>query len=204
MSAVERVHGRTTVAPTAMVSPGASIGDRSVVWDLTQVREGAIIGPDTVIGRNVYIDHDVRIGANCKIQNASLLYWPAILGDGVFIGPGAILTNDRHPRAVKPDGTPKGPDDWLAAGVTIDSGAAIGAGAVLVGGVNIGAWALVGAGAVVTGDVPSHALVVGNPATRVGWVGKAGRRLVEDEDGFVDPGTGDRYRLLDGVMEEAR
>jgi acetyltransferase-like isoleucine patch superfamily enzyme len=203
MSAAEKWGGRARFAPTASIDEGAEIGDGAVIWDLSQVREGAVIGAHTMVGRNVYIDHEVRIGANCKIENNALIYWPAELGDGVFVGPGAILTNDRYPRAINPDGTPKGADDWAPAGVSVASGAAIGAGAVIVGGVSVGAWALVGAGAVVTRDVPSHALVTGNPATQVAWVGRGGRRLVETEDGFVDS-TGDRYRLVDGELYEER
>jgi acetyltransferase-like isoleucine patch superfamily enzyme len=185
---------RSTIATTARVHPSATLGKGVSVWDLSQVREGATIGADTVIGRNVYIDHDVAIGAACKIQNSALVYWPAAVGDGVFIGPGAILTNDRRPRAVNPDRTPKGPEDWEPAGVRIDSGASIGAGAVILAGVIVGEWALVGAGAVVTRDVPAHALVAGSPASRQGWVGRSGHRLVEEGDLLIDPVDGLRYR----------
>jgi acetyltransferase-like isoleucine patch superfamily enzyme len=204
MSAAEKWSSQARIAPTATVEPSATVGDGAAIWDLTQVRQGAVVGVNTVVGRNVYVDHDVVIGANCKIQNNSLLYWPSTLGDGVFIGPGAILTNDRHPRAINADGTAKGPGDWVPAGVTVDSGAAIGAGAVIVGGVHVGAWALVGAGAVVTRDVAPHSLVTGNPAVQVAWVGRSGRRLVETDDGFVDSVTGDRYRLVDDELVEER
>lgn len=188
------------IAASAGVHPEAILGDGVAIWDLSQVREGAAIGDDTVIGRNVYIDRDVHIGRRCKIQNNALVYWPAEIADGVFVGPGAILTNDRHPRAVDPAGRIKGPDDWEAAGVRIDTGAAIGAGAVVLAGVSIGSWALVAAGAVVVRDVPSHALVAGNPATAVGWVGKTGRRLTLERGFLVDPADGARYReTVDGL-----
>lgn len=177
------------------------LGDGVSVWDLSQVREGAVVGEDTVIGRNVYVDKDVRIGRRCKIQNNALVYWPAVIADGVFIGPAAVLTNDRHPRAVNPRGDLKGLDDWSPAGVTVEVGAAIGAGAVILAGVAIGAWALVAAGAVVIRDVPAHALVAGNPAKRVGWVGKTGHRLVEDGDLLVDPSDGTRYRVEGESLE---
>ena len=108
------------------------------------------------------------------MQNYALVYAPAELGDGVFIGPAAVLTTDVYPRAVAPDGGIKSGDDWDAAGVRIGRGAAVGARSVVVAGVTIGEWALVGAGAVVTKDVQPHALVVGVPARRVGWVGHAG------------------------------
>ncbi len=202
MSAAQKP--RQSIAPSALVSPTATVGTGTVVWDLSQIRDGASIGADTVIGRNVYIDRDVVVGQRCKIQNNSLIYWPAILGDGVFIGPGVTLTNDRNPRAVNPDDSPKTPDDWIPEGVEVADGASIGAGAILLPGVKVGRWALVGAGAVVSHDVPAHALVAGNPATQVGWVGRSGFRLVHQNRLLIDPVDGSRYRL-DGevLMDES-
>ena len=189
------------IAPSATVGTGARIGEGTIIWDLAQVREGAQVGPSCIIGRSAYIDAGVRVGARCKIQNNALVYAPATVGDGVFIGPAAILTNDPRPRAVTPDGALKGADDWQPAGVHLDEGASVGAGAVVLGGVRIGAWAMVAAGAVVTRDVPAHGLVVGVPARRVGWVGRSGRRLTADDVGFFDPDTGETYRLMGETLE---
>lgn len=192
------------IADSADVSSEAAVGEGSQIWHLVQVREGAHIGAGCVIGRGTYIDRDVWVGDHCKIQNYALIYAPARLEDGVFIGPGAVLTNDRFPRAVNPDGSPKAGDDWSPQGVDVETGAAIGSKAVVVAGVVIGAWSVVGAGAVVTRTVPAHALVVGSPARRLGWVGRSGRRL-EDADGILtDPATGDHYRVMDGALEELR
>jgi len=166
------------VAPSAVVEAGALVGDGTRIWDLTQVRTGARIGDDCVIGRNVFIDQGVVVGHRCKVQNNALLYAPAELGDGVFIGPAAVLTNDRYPRAVTPDGGAKGAADWAAAGVRVAEGASIGAGAVVVAGVRIGTWATVAAGAVVAADVAPFALVAGVPARRLRWVGRTGVPLV--------------------------
>jgi acetyltransferase-like isoleucine patch superfamily enzyme len=114
-----------------------------------------------------------------------------------------VLTNDLHPRAVAPDGRLKGADDWTAVGVVIGTGAAIGARAVCVAPVTIGRWAMVAAGAVVTADVPDFALVVGVPARRVRWVGRAGVPL-EPVDGaeFRCPRTDARYLEKDGLLFE--
>lgn len=169
------------VAPSADVSPDAVIGDASSVWHLAQVREHAVLGEGCVVGRGAYIGQGVHMGRHCKVQNYALVYEPAVLGDGVFIGPAAILTNDHFPRAVNPDGTLKSADDWEPVGVAVEEGASIGARAVCVAPVTIGAWATVAAGAVVTKDVPAHALMVGVPARRVGWVGRAGEPLVAAE-----------------------
>jgi UDP-2-acetamido-3-amino-2,3-dideoxy-glucuronate N-acetyltransferase len=189
------------ISITAVVAATASIGDGCRIWDGAQVREDASIGEDCIVGRGAYIDGAVRIGARCKIQNDALIYAPAEIGNGVFIGPRATLTNDLHPRAVNPNGTPKGRDDWEPVGVAVEDGASIGAAAVVLGGVTVGAWAMVAAGAVVTRAVPRFALVAGVPARRVGWVGRSGRRLDPDGHAFVDPVTGDRYRSLGDELE---
>jgi len=190
------------ITETADVAGDAEIGDGSSVWHLAQVREGARLGENCVIGRGAYIGTGVRLGANCKVQNYALVYEPAELADGVFIGPAAVLTNDTHPRAINPDGTLKSADDWRPVGVTIGTGAAIGARAVCVAPVTIGAWATVAAGAVVTRDVPDHALVAGVPAKQIGWVGHAGQRLTEDGDLLRCPVSGQTYELHDGRLRE--
>lgn len=152
------------------------------------------MGEHCVIGRNVYIDAGVVIGANCKVQNHALIYAPAQLADGVFVGPAAVLANDTYPRAINPDGRLKSEADWDKAGVEVGHGASIGARAVVLGGNTIGEWALVAAGAVVNSDVPARALVVGVPARVVGWVGADGRRLEVGDGQLVDASTGDRFR----------
>ncbi|HLV05940.1 MAG TPA: acyltransferase [Actinomycetaceae bacterium] len=190
------------ILDSADVAADARIGDGATVWHLAQVREGAQVGPGCVIGRGAYIGTGVRLGRNCKVQNYALVYEPAELADGVFVGPAAVLTNDTHPRAINPDGSLKSADDWEPVGVTVGTGAAIGARAVCVAPVRIGEWATVAAGAVVTRDVPAHALVAGVPARQVGWVGHAGRRLEPDGDQLVCPATGRRYEVHDDALRE--
>lgn len=188
------------VHASADVSESAQLGEGTRVWHLAQVREGAQVGADCNVGRGAYIGPEVVLGDGCKVQNYALLYEPARLGDGVFIGPAAVLTNDEFPRAVNPDGSPKSAEDWHAVGVTIGTGASIGARAVCVAPVRVGEWALVAAGAVVTKDVPAYALVVGVPARRVGWVGRAGRPLVHVDGEWTCPSTGERYREAEGSL----
>jgi acetyltransferase-like isoleucine patch superfamily enzyme len=145
----------------------------------------------------------VCLGDNVKLQNYALVYEPAQLADGVFIGPAAVLTNDEYPRSVTPDGRLKTGADWHAVGVAVGEGASIGARAVCVAPVTIGRWALVAAGAVVVKDVPDFALVVGVPARRIGWVGRAGVPLTAKGDGlFVCPQTDAVYFERDGRLTE--
>jgi acetyltransferase-like isoleucine patch superfamily enzyme len=171
------------VHPSADVSPRARIGKGTRIWNRAQVREGAVLGEQCNVGRDVYIDFDVQIGNCCKIQNSALIYHGAVIEDGVFIGPQACLTNDRYPRAINPDGSLKGADDWEVGQTVVRYGASIGAGAIIVTGVEIGRFAMVGAGAVVTHDVPAYGLVMGTPARLVGYVCPCGARLEIGDQG---------------------
>src|SRR6478735_4504933 len=143
------------IHPSADLEDAVAIGPRTAVWHRAQIRVGATIGADAIIGRDV------------------------------FIGPGAILTNDRTPRAVTASGQLARADDWTVTPIHLAEGASIGAGAIVVAGCDVGPYAMVGAGAVVTRTVPGHALVVGNPARRIGWVCACGARLEERVDGAL-------------------
>lgn len=165
------------IASTAIVEADVILGSGVKVWHHAQVRIGAIIGDNVTIGKSCFIDEHVNIGERSKIQNGAQIFAPAVIGKGVFIGPLVVLTNDIYPRAVAPDGTLLGANDWSPVGCVVEEGAAIGAGAVIIC-TRVGSWALVGAGSVVTNPVEPHALVVGNPARQIGWVCFCGLRLV--------------------------
>lgn len=182
------------IIESADVHPSVQIGDGTSVWDFVQIREDAVLGEECIVGRSAYIGSGVRIGRRVKIQNLALVYEPAEIGDGVFIGPAVVLTNDLRPRAINPDGTVKSGADWHAVGVTVETGASIGARSVCVAPVTIGAWSMVAAGSTVVKDVAPHALVVGTPAKQIGWVGRSGERLEQYDDGFWRcPLTGEIY-----------
>jgi acetyltransferase-like isoleucine patch superfamily enzyme len=192
------------VAPTADVDASAVIGAGTRIWHLAQVRENATLGSGCIVGRGAYVGPGVEIGDNVKLQNYALVYEPARLEDGVFIGPAAVLTNDMYPRSADVAGKLKRADDWHAEGVLVKEGASIGARVVVVPGRVIGRYALVAAGAVVTRDVPDFALVAGVPARRIGWVGRAGTRLTEEEGGIWRcPSTGEVYQEVAGKLVPA-
>jgi len=143
------------------------------------------------------------MGDNCKLQNHALVYEPAVLEDGVFVGPAVVFTNDYYPRSITPDGTLKRGADWEPVGVTVRHGASVGARAVCVAPLTIGRWALVAAGSVVTKDVADFSLVAGVPARHLRWVGKAGVPLQDEGKGvWKCPQTGERFLESGGVLTE--
>ena len=148
--------------PTAIVEDGASIGADTKVWHHGHVRTGASIGEACVLGKNVFVDGGAVIGDRCKIQNNVSVYVGVHIGNDVFVGPAATLTNDLVPRAFN--------TEWKVTETLIGNGASIGANATVVCGNNIGEYAMVAAGATVTHDVAAHQLVAGTPARHLGWV----------------------------------
>lgn len=193
----------THIDKSAEIDPAAMVGEGTSIWGLAQVREHARIGRECVIGRGAYVGAEVHIGDRVKVQNNALIYEPARIGDGVFVGPAAIFTNDLLPRAVTPQGHLKSPSDWSPVGVTVLEGASVGAGVVCVAPATIGRWAMIGAGSTVVDDVPDFALVVGTPARQIGWVGRSGERLRPDGlNQWRCPKTGSVFVQRDGGISE--
>ena len=159
--------GAPLIHPTAVVEDGAEVGAGTRVWHFAHIRSGARIGERCVLGKSVFVDAGVVIGAGCRIQNFVSVYSGVTLEDDVFVGPSAVFTNDRYPRASGGEGE--------ALPTLVRAGASIGANATVLCGLTIGELAVVGAGAVVTADVEPHRLVVGSPAKPVGWVCRCGR-----------------------------
>jgi acetyltransferase-like isoleucine patch superfamily enzyme len=185
IDATARIH------PTADLEADVEVGAHTSIWHRAQVRTGARIGSECIVGRDAFIDEGVVLGNRVKIQNLALVYHGVTVEDGVFIGPNAILTNDRYPRAITASGELARADDWVVSPISLRTGCSIGAGAVVVAGTEVGRFATVGAGAVVTRDVPPHALVAGSPARRIGWVCACGGRLADPASGASAPATHD-------------
>jgi UDP-2-acetamido-3-amino-2,3-dideoxy-glucuronate N-acetyltransferase len=179
------------VHDTAVVDPGVEIGAGTKIWHFSHLLAGTRIGRECTVGQNVMIGPDVAVGDGCKIQNNVSLYQGVELEQDVFVGPSAVFTNVDTPRAHVERKT-----EFLR--TRLGRGATIGANATVVCGHDVGTYGFVGAGAVVTRHVPAHALVVGVPARRIGWVCTCARRL---DDELRCPCGEERYRDVAGVLE---
>jgi len=161
------------VHPTAVIEPGAVIGQGTSIWHHSHLCSGAAIGAGCTLGKNVFVDQDVQIGDRVKVQNNVSVYRGVELADEVFIGPSAVFTNDLLPRAVS--------TDWQLIPTRVKRGASVGANATIVCGVEIGESAMIGAGTVVTASVQPHQLVAGNPARHRGWVCDCGEVISREQ-----------------------
>lgn len=184
------------IHPTADVADDATIGAGTKIWHEAQIRPRVVIGEHCIFGKGAYVDEDVIIGSNVKIQNRASIYKDCTIEDGVFIGPHVCFTNDVYPRAINPDGTLKSADDWTAGRSLVKYGASIGAGSIILPGHTIGRFALVGAGSVVTRDVPDFGIVIGNPARLVGQACVCGAKMTVTGDTGHCPACG-RTRQID-------
>jgi len=175
---------------TAVIDPGAMIGDGTKIWHFCHIMTGAKIGEDCILGQNVFVGEKAVIGNRVKVQNNVSLYDLVEIGDDVFCGPSCVFTNVINPRAAV--------ERKAEFKVTkVEKGVTIGANATIVCGITLGEFSFIGAGAVVTHDVLPYALMVGVPARQTGWVSRSGVVL---DDSLVCPETGERYFIVDGLL----
>jgi UDP-2-acetamido-3-amino-2,3-dideoxy-glucuronate N-acetyltransferase len=175
---------------TAIVEPGAELGQGAQVWHFCHVMAGARLGAHSMLGQGCFVGRGVRIGNGVRVQNHVSVFEGVELEDDVFVGPSVVFTNVANPRASYPKKA-------HFERTLVRRGATIGANATILPGVTLGEYSFIGAGAVVRADVPAYALVVGVPARQRGWLSRRGERL-EFRDGVAScPATGERYALSD-------
>ncbi|MFN5236859.1 MAG: acyltransferase [Bacteroidota bacterium] len=179
----------SSIHPSAIVDPGASIGEGAKIWHFCHVSPGAVIGENCVLGQNVFVANGVTLGRGVKVQNNVSLYTGVVCEDDVFLGPSMVFTNVINPRSFV-----ERKSEFRQ--TLVKRGASIGANATIVCGTTLGAYCLVGAGAVVTKDVPDYALVTGIPARQAGWVSRLGHRLSFEDGKAICPESGEGYILL--------
>jgi UDP-2-acetamido-3-amino-2,3-dideoxy-glucuronate N-acetyltransferase len=181
------------VHESAYVDEGAQVGEGTKIWHFCHVMSGAVIGERCSLGQNVVVMPGTRIGRNVKIQNNVSIYEGVTLEDDVFCGPSCVFTNVTNPRSHV-----SRKSEYAA--TLVKRGASIGANATIVCGITLGEYAFIGAGAVVTSDVPAHALMLGVPARRVGWMCQCGERLHFADGKVPCERCGSRYREAGGSL----
>lgn len=179
---------------TAVIDDGCQIGEGTKIWHFSHIMGNCVIGQNCNMGQNVVISPEVVLGNNVKIQNNVSIYNGVTCDDDVFLGPSMVFTNVTNPRSAI---IRRGEYSKTHVG----KGASIGANATIVCGHDIGKFAFIGAGAVVTKNVPDYALLVGNPAKRIGWMSEYGHKLIFDKQGeAICQESGEKYKLVDGVV----
>src|SRR5579863_3778602 len=148
--------------PSAIVETRA-IGPGTSIEAFAHILAGARLGDHCRIGGHTFIENDVIVGDRVTLERGVQLWDGVTIEDDVFVGPNATFTNRQFPQALEQEAPIER--------TTVRAGASIGANATLLPGIVIGERAVVGAGAVVTRTVPPHAIVAGNPARIIGYVG---------------------------------
>ena len=183
---------------TALVDEGCSIGNGTKIWHFSHIMSNCTLGEKCNIGQNVVVSPGVILGNNVKVQNNVSIYTGVSCDDDVFLGPSMVFTNVINPRSAI-----NRRDQY--AKTYVGKGASIGANATIVCGHDIGEYAFIGAGAVVTKNVPAFALVVGNPARQLGWVGEYGHRLTFNDQGIaVCPESQQEYQLENNTVNRIK
>ena len=182
--------------PTVVIDEGCEIGEGVKIWHFSHIMAGSKIGDECNLGQNVFIASNVVLGKNVKVQNNVSIFDGVICDDDVFIGPSAVFTNIKNPRSAV--SRKKEYQRTL-----VKKGVTIGANSTIMCGIEIGECAFVGAGAVVTKSVLPYALVLGNPARRVGWMSERGHRLHFDESGIaICKEGGEKYKLENSSVQK--
>ena len=180
---------------TSVIDAGCFIGAETKIWHFSHIMPNSRIGEKCNIGQNVVVSPGVILGNNVKVQNNVSIYTGVICEDDVFLGPSMVFTNVINPRSAI-----NRRDEY--AKTYVKRGASIGANATIVCGNNIGEYAFIGAGAVVTKEVLAFALVVGNPARQIGWVGEYGHKLnFDDRNIAICPESGQEYEKVENCVK---
>ena len=183
---------------TALLDEGCSIGNGTRIWHFSHIMSNCTLGEKCNIGQNVVISPEVVLGNNVKVQNNVSIYTGVTCDEDVFLGPSMVFTNVINPRSAI-----NRRDQY--AKTHVGKGASIGANATIVCGHDIGEYAFIGAGAVVTKTIPAYALVVGNPAKQIDWVGEYGHRLEFNSEGFaICPESDQVYKLENNKVKKIK
>ncbi|PAF48827.1 N-acetyltransferase [Helicobacter sp. 12S02232-10] len=183
------------IHPSSIIEPDVFIGKECKIWHFCHILSGVTIGNHSSFGQNCVIGPNVKIGNHCKVQNNVSIYEGVECEDDVFIGPSAVFTNVYNPRAfiVRKNEYKK---------TLLKKGCSIGANATIICGISIGEYAFIGAGALIRENVKPFALMAGVPAKQIGWVDKAGNKMIFDiQNNAIDSYDGAKYTLTNNEVK---
>jgi len=194
------IHKTAVIDPSASVHASAAVGALAVVGAEVIIGPGCSVGPGAVIGGGVVMGEGCRIGALASVSHA-------LLGDRVYVYPGARIGQEGFGFAMGPQGFVTVPqvgrviledDVEIGANSTVDRGAArdtvIGRGSRIDNLVQIG-----------------HNVRIGRGCVLAGQSGVAGSSVLEDFvalgaqagiSGHVNIGARARVGAQGGVMSD--
>jgi len=182
------------IHPSAIVET-RDIGNGTRIWAFAHILPKARIGADCNICDHTFIENDVHVGDRVTVKCGVYLWDGITLEDDVFVGPSVVFTNDLRPRSKM---------HKSATRTIIRKFASLGAGTTVLAGVTVGEYSMTGVASVVTRDVPSHALVYGNPARFQRWIDKLGRDLIQEDANVWRSMNGERYVAAETGLELIR
>jgi UDP-2-acetamido-3-amino-2,3-dideoxy-glucuronate N-acetyltransferase len=180
------------IHPTAEVYT-TQIGEGTMIWQFVVILPEAVLGKECNVNAHVLIENKVKIGDRVTIKPGVYLWDGLTVEDDVMIGPNVTFTNDKYPRSKN--------KNFHRLDTKLYKGCSIGAGSILMAGLEIGSYAMVAAGSLVTKNVPNHALVMGNPAKIVGWVGIDGIPMKPNDELWIDS-NGEHWKVIEGKLNK--
>ena len=125
------IGANSSIGPGAVIFYNVEIGENTLIGDGASIREQCVVGSRCIISRYVTVNYNTRIGNRTKIMDLTHITGNCIIGDDVFISTGVFTVNDNHLGAT-------GYDEEEIKGPTVEDGAMVGAGAVLLPRIRVG------------------------------------------------------------------
>ena len=79
------------IAPSAYVSPHATVGAGTIVMQGAILNAGVVVGNNCIINTRAVLEHDSRISDHCHISTGAILNGDTSVGTGSFIGSAVVI-----------------------------------------------------------------------------------------------------------------
>lgn len=155
---------------SAVVDPGAKVGDYTSIWHFSHVDVGAVIGENCTLGQNTYVGNRAIVGNACRLGNSVSIFSHVELQDFVFCAPFMVFTHISFPRAAVNRRA-------IFERTVVRTGVTLGANSTVLPGITVGMGTFLAAGATLTKSSKEWSLMIGSPAHQVSWVSAFGERI---------------------------